>query len=980
MSHLLRWLTDNVRNAASRCGAVGASVYVPTPWDDAVPGILVHVGETPLPEMFDLDHAHAFATAAGDGAGGFDGQPMLVKSAAAEGRLIPIPMLATHWRGSAGGAGTESRAPQRRLADDSGAPPIVGWLGLRFARPPGPLQLDEGWSALLEIASALASTYVCFYGILTDPVTGLPGRAELHGTLRAELERAQIARRPLALLFLRMESLEAINQRHGRRAGDHALRELIGLLQDTLRASDVVMRYGAATFALPLRDVTAEGALIVAAKLRERFLVHPSADTDLPLLCAIGAVSVHGSDTEALQPLDLLRRADQALAASCRDPQRRPVLWQADDVSTSEPLDPLLGVFTGQAEKDYRNMRLLWEVLQVLADTGGGNLAEAAVTRICTVFSATRVALFQPDDRRRLQLVAGRHRPGGGAEGAVVKADDLSAEERDLNERAYTSEQTQYATVDGAFVGVPGSTLGAVALPLVVDGRVLGTLYLLSFVETRKLDQSDLPVLSGVATHLALALDREHLAAQQRQHAETEKARLRAEVERLQAAVQQSKLVFRSPAMVQLLDTTRRVAATDATVLVTGESGTGKEMLAHALHELSGRHKKPLVIVDCGAIPASLMDSELFGRERGAYTGAERRAVGRLAQADGGTVFLDEIGELPLEVQAKLLRFVQERTITMVGSTSAQRIDVRIIAATNRVLEHEVQAGRFREDLFHRLNVVRVRIPPLRERQDDVLLLARHFLDAFAMQYGKSAREFTADAEALLLAHGWSGNVRELQNTILQAVVLTHGDRITTDDLRLSSGGHVRETALIATAAAPAGDGRTRTPIAHPVAPPVGPHASPNDPATAAWCHLRERLSEQVAAACGDGNRPLGKWLGYEVVLQANEDSRGVLTRAATRVGLPQTTFVRRLRQAESEAANIRYPESWLSVRTALLDLIQLEPGEPHLADRIDDLLFELTVTALPRSIGRAAALIGISLPTMKRRMAEFEARQAACA
>ena len=170
-------------------------------------------------------------------------------------------------------------------------------------------------------------------------------------------------------------------------------------------------------------------------------------------------------------------------------------------------------------------------------------------------------------------------------------------------------------------------------------------------------------------------------------------------------------------------------------MLVTGESGTGKEMLAHALHSLSPRHAKPLAIVDCGAIPASLMDSELFGRERGAFTGAERRSAGRLAQADGGTVFLDEIGELPLEVQAKLLRFVQERTVTLVGGTTVQTIDVRIIAATNRDLEEDVRAGRFREDLFHRLNVVRLRMPPLRERRDDILLLARHFLDVFAMQY-----------------------------------------------------------------------------------------------------------------------------------------------------------------------------------------------------------------------------------------------------
>ena len=210
-----------------------------------------------------------------------------------------------------------------------------------------------------------------------------------------------------------------------------------------------------------------------------------------------------------------------------------------------------------------------------------------------------------------------------------------------------------------------------IAVPLVTGGRVLGTLSLVGAPETLDLDKTDLPVLTGVAAQLAVALDREHLADLHRVRAEHERRRLQAEVQDLRSALQQDQIVFQSSAMNDLLSRARRVAATDTTVLITGESGTGKERLAQTVHQLSARRAKPFVIVDCGAIPATLIDSELFGHERGAFTGAQQRSLGRLAQADGGTVFLDEIGELPLDVQSRLLRFVQEKTISMVGGTRA---------------------------------------------------------------------------------------------------------------------------------------------------------------------------------------------------------------------------------------------------------------------------------------------------------------------
>jgi len=225
-----------------------------------------------------------------------------------------------------------------------------------------------------------------------------------------------------------------------------------------------------------------------------------------------------------------------------------------------------------------------------------------------------------------------------------------------------------------------------------------------------------------------------------------------------------------------------RAAATDSTVLITGETGTGKEVAARVLHDASRRRHAPFVAINCAAIPAELLESELFGHTRGAFTGAVTQRAGRIVEANGGTLFLDEIGDLPLPMQAKLLRVIQERTLTPVGSNTSIAIDVRIVAATHRDLTAEVAARTFREDLFYRLNVIPVHLPPLRDRPDDILPLAAHFLIAAANLAGP-ARTLSGDAERRLLAHAWPGNVRELKNAMERVAALARGPLVTADDL-----------------------------------------------------------------------------------------------------------------------------------------------------------------------------------------------------
>ncbi len=242
-------------------------------------------------------------------------------------------------------------------------------------------------------------------------------------------------------------------------------------------------------------------------------------------------------------------------------------------------------------------------------------------------------------------------------------------------------------------------------------------------------------------------------------------------------------LIGASPAMQKVYRVARQVAAARATVLVTGESGTGKGELARAIHALSPRAKAPFVSLHCAAVPEALLESEMFGHEKGSFTGADKRRIGRFEQANGGTLFLDEIGDISPLVQTKLLRVLQERTLERVGGSETVAVDVRVIAATNRDLPTEVREGRFREDLFYRLNVVHIDMPPLRLRGSDVLVLANAFLRRFAEDNQKPVDDFDDEARTKILAHRWPGNVRELENAVERAVVLCEGTQIEGDDL-----------------------------------------------------------------------------------------------------------------------------------------------------------------------------------------------------
>ncbi len=339
------------------------------------------------------------------------------------------------------------------------------------------------------------------------------------------------------------------------------------------------------------------------------------------------------------------------------------------------------------------------------------------------------------------------------------------------------------------------------AVPLWFGERVGGGLYF-GKRQPHWFDPADVELATGIAGQLVLALQHQRLAEEQRRLAlaEGRARRLERRVESLESALDErygfDRILGRAPSLREALARAAKVAPTDTTVLITGESGTGKELVARAVHHGSGRVEGPFVAVNCAALPDTLLESELFGHERGAFTGADRQRPGRFERAAGGSLFLDEVGELSQAVQVKLLRVLQEREFERVGGTATLRADVRLIAATNRDLAAAVAAGRFREDLFYRLNVVSVHLPPLRERGDDVLLLADHFVRTIGARMGKGEPGLSRDAREALLAHPWPGNIRELANAVERALILQEGEDgtlITAADLGLGGPGPVAD-------------------------------------------------------------------------------------------------------------------------------------------------------------------------------------------
>jgi diguanylate cyclase (GGDEF)-like protein len=906
-------------------GATASSFYVP-PGAAGERELLIHDGlSEPLPELKDAASAarwhHENRSRTGSVA--------RLRSSDAEGALYRVPLRATAARPEDDGG-----TPERRKAEARPRPDSVGWIGLRFDRA-GAAERHAGepwWEGVLSLSAAFAAHARSLSRALSDQVTGLPDRSEFQAELEASLAHARQGDVPVVLLLLGPDDFGWVNDRLDRDSGDRVLGEISTALRASLRSHDHVARYGGAIFTVILAGTNLADGHVVAENVVRRLGDHRYHAGTLRLEFSAGVAGSHRD--EPVDADELIRRADQALSAAKRGQAGSVRVWEkGSDVERAASLDRLQGIFTGDRSKDYRNMGLLLDQVAVVAGyTDPGELARRFTHRLFEALHASRVGVLERSGAG-FELLGGIERTPGGAQLFHAQPRDHAILERALRERSFVAEGADE----------PGA-LSLCALPLLLQDRGLGGIVLEVTSVNLSFAGSDRRFLDALASQLAVALDRARLVDRERRRQREEKERLEAEVEDLRRVVKGSRLAYRSAEMESVLLTARKVAGTDTTVLITGESGTGKEMLAHTLHGLSPRRERPLVVVDCGAISPALIESELFGHEKGAFTGALARKLGRLAQADGTTVFLDEIGDLPLDLQVKLLRFVQEKQLTPVGGVTTRTVaDLRA----------KVADGKFREDLYHRLNVVRLQLPPLRERSQDIVHLAGLFLQQFSALYRRPAQRFTEAAEAALLAYAWPGNVRELQNMVLTTVLFCDASEVDVADLRGLS------------------EGTAPPPPAPPTAA-VAPAAAVAEHASEPAQRLRRALAHEISAAISPARKatsPLGKWLIEDLILTADRLSGGKSRRASQLLGVPDTTYRRQLRSAtDRRATGLDRSASWSGVTGVLEDFIRARRDGTDVCEFAETCLLEEVESAVPGDSRTAAALLGVTPATLYRR------------
>jgi diguanylate cyclase (GGDEF)-like protein len=950
-------IRDYLRLVRRLTSADHASYFLPgsVPGDGAT--LLFHEGaDSGIPELADRGVAQRFVSEQQP-----DGAPW-VRSAAKNGWLVRVPCPRPILLAGLPGANGEDR----RSAESGGVQDESpdAWLGLLLdgSRPfetilaalpalSAPEKADatpQWWSWTIGVGGALAWHRRTVSDLLEDPVSGLPGRSSVQPMVSQLMRTLAGQDRRATLILVNPDGFESVNKRLGHEAGDRGIREIADRLTGCTRRTDLPFRYGGAIFAVVLVGAGDAGVRKVVDKLSAALSTGDYLDGRLRLTFSfgIGSHSPAQQEDPSSAMLTLVRRADHALNTAKTLGGARAIFWQPGmEVTRNSQRDRLTGIFTADPARDYRNMLLLWETVRAVSSRIDDfrNLAPNVLKRLAHAFGATTVAIFEPG-------------PGGGLEATVTHAeapsdgDDIDNIPLDPLEDA----RQRGCFVEKILTGTDPERRSC-SVPLMSGKTFVGALYLEGPADQFQIGPPDALFLEGLAGQLTRAIERSRHAATERERQASEQQRMRSELRELREALGRAKLVHVSASMDQLLDVARRAAVTDATVLISGESGTGKELIARTVHELSSRKDKPLVVVDCSSITSTLMESELFGHERGAYTGADRAGPGRLKEADGGTVLLDEVGELPLEVQSKLLRFVQEKQFTPVGGTRSVSVDVRLIAATNRDLAREVHAGGFRSDLYYRLKVVHLQVPPLRERPDDVRVLAQHFVRQLGMQYHKTVEGFTEEAKLALVRHDWPGNVRELRNRVLQAVVLSEDRLLTAESLGM--GGPVVEDTIATVGGSPR----------------AGTEWAGENPPTEPWEALLEILESQIDEITGGvpvHPVPLGKWVEHDLVLAAHAAAAGVASRGAEILGIPETTFRRRLRKAtgkELSGQAVR-PDGWEGVKKRVERLIdELDRSEEDLIEQARARIIGLLDRHLDGNVKLGAALMGVTEPTYRR-------------
>ncbi|MBI2566770.1 MAG: sigma 54-interacting transcriptional regulator [Candidatus Schekmanbacteria bacterium] len=696
----------------------------------------------------------------------------------------------------------------------------------------------------------------------------------------------------LSLALFSVDGMREINRSAGYRAGDLVLASVAAVIPAGFPATAIVGHYGGARLAVVVPGAEGGAVFRAAQKMvdtvRRRFAATPA-----PVTVSAGVVG--REDPQDLSTEAFLAAAASALEAAQSGGGDRAVRFGAEQARALKGT-PATGPLDWLPGRDLGALISMWELL-----TGVSTRAQLrevlgkSLLLLLHLMRADRACVYAPETDRgaqRLALVAGRTRSGE-VLSSVAPLPEL------VDDVVKTGQPRLVSPPAGSgptAVRAGGTGAAAeVAVPLAGDTEVRGALYVAATSAGElQVDGNALALLARLGRCFARAMEHAGTMEAALTSKERERQRLRAENEQLRELIRSATdLIAADPAMLQAIERVRRVARSDAAVLILGESGTGKEALCRLLHRASARANQPFVVVDCGAIPEQLLESELFGHEAGAFTGADRRRLGRFEEAQGGTIFLDEVGDLPLVLQVKLLRVLQHKTIRRLGGKHEIAVDFRLVAATHRDLERMAMEGAFRQDLYYRLSVVPIAVPPLRKRGDDILLLGRHFATQFAREAGLPPPAFSEALRAAVLAYRWPGNVRELQNRINRAVLLAERPVLEPADLGFPVGGEPIATAAMAGQSAswaPETEVETAAGAAAKLAP--GATVPDLDGAVGAW------VRGQWLPACRDLAPPMDH-LGAFLMLESVKAACGRLSGAARLIGLGRTAFLRQMERLD---------------------------------------------------------------------------------
>lgn len=756
---------------------------------------------------------------------------------------------------------------------------------------------------------------------------------------------------PFVLLLINPDNIDKVNAELGHHAGDTALREIQQQLENQINTGGLVAHYSSAVFSVSMPGINLQQGLAAARNIQQHLSHHQFGDGQIPLSFSIGVASQEGDDDAS--PVELFQRCNWALNTARINGGGSIIAWSEEHQALDfASIDRTSGKFSSTPDSDINEMFLQWHVMKA---TNQAVDFHALATNLVQLFQQglkLKYVSLWIDTPEQLSAAATASKDNNETLDAHAILQAIK-ESPDAHYIALAPYQCRSTTPQSQYY----------ALPLAARGKSLGVL-IIGFDDINAGTQSKrLALLHSLLNYVSPPLDHALLIKNEQQH-------LTAEIALLDNDDKPDEFVYKSQVIEDVMKLAKLVAPTDANIMITGESGTGKELIAQSIHQLSPRRHQPFITIDCGTIVGNLLESELFGHVKGAFTGALKNVSGKILESDGGTLFLDEIGELPLETQVKLLRFVQERTFTAVGSTKQQKVDVRLIVATNRDLQHEVSQGRFREDLYYRINVINLNSPPLRDRGEDILLLAEHYIGVFCQHQHKTKLTLSDAAQASIMDYHWPGNVRELKNLMLRAVIVCPGEQITEEHIGIPYRTPV-----------PAIEASAELQRANTHQPPLDNTKSLVDTESSNVISLSDsetaqpnveplagKLSEMIQfAKNSDFTVPLGNWLEDQCLLLTHKRYPRASI-AAHHLRISESTYRRKLLKAQQEDLPQGHHQQRLTLLQNELEQLAMRPenAQGSLKEPVRN-LFLRELERLADSRNQAATLYGVSEPTYRR-------------